>query len=256
MPGNDSPFAPAFPSTDPSVPQRTRDVEAAKALLAEAGVPDGFTVKWNVLRTAEVPDAAAIMKENFREAGINTELVVQDSEQFYGDGQFGSSPWLDATMGTVDYGHRGVPNVFLQAQLTSEGAWNAAHFKNPTYDGLVTEFIAALDVDAQQAVAEQIQELLLDETPTIIPYFYSFLGASQDRAGGRPRDRHEPRVRRSGGLHVLARLRRCERAPRPRSHRRGGESVGSAIHQFGDPTGPVPAHPVRLGARHALPSSA
>ena len=149
-------------------------------------MPDGFTVKWNVLRTAEVPDAAAIMKENFAEAGIKPSLVVQDSEQFYGDGQFGSSPWLDATMGTVDYGHRGVPNVFLQAQLTSEGAWNAAHFKNPTYDGLVTEFTAALDVDAQQAVAKQIQELLLDETPTIIPYFYSFLGASKtDLAGGR-----------------------------------------------------------------------
>jgi peptide/nickel transport system substrate-binding protein len=184
--GNDSPLAPAFPSTDPNVPQRTRDVEAAKSLLAEAGVPDGFKVKWNVLRTAEVPDMAAIMKENFREAGIDTELVVQASEEFYGDGQFGSSPWLDATMGTVDYGHRGVPNVFLQAQLTSEGAWNAAHFKNPTYDGLVTEYTAALDVDAQQAAAGKIQELLLDETPTIIPYFYSYLGANKNNlAGGR-----------------------------------------------------------------------
>jgi peptide/nickel transport system substrate-binding protein len=185
-PGNDSPFASAFPSTDPSVPQRERDVEKAKALLAEAGVPDGFTVKWNVLRTAEVPDMAAILKENFREGGINTELVIQDSEAFYGDGQFGSSPWLDSTMGTVDYGHRGVPNVFLQAQLTSKGAWNAAHFKNPQYDGLVKDYVAALDVGAQQKVAGQIQQLLLDETPTIIPYFYDFLGASSSKlTGGR-----------------------------------------------------------------------
>jgi len=184
--GNDTPFAPAFPSTDPNIPPRERDVEGAKALLAEAGMADGFTVPWNVLRTAEVPDMAAIMKENFREAGINTELVVQDGEQFYGDGQFGSSPWLDATMGTVDYGHRGVPNVFLQSQLTSDGAWNAAHFKNPEYDGLVKDYVAALDVESQQAVAGKIQTLLNDESPTIIPYFYNFLGATSSKlTGGR-----------------------------------------------------------------------
>ena len=198
MAGNDSPFAPAFPSTDPNIPPRERDVEGAKALLAEAGVPDGFTVKWNVLRTAEVPDMAAIMKENFREAGINTELVVQDSEQFYGDGQFGSSPWLDATMGTVDYGHRGVPNVFLQAQLTSEGAWNAAHFKNPTYDGLVKEYVAALDVDVaagrRQARSRAAQRRDADDHPLLLLVPRRHV----DRAGGRPRHGHEPRVRRSG----------------------------------------------------------
>ena len=35
--GNDSPFAPVYPSTDTSVAQRKQDVEKAKALLAEAG---------------------------------------------------------------------------------------------------------------------------------------------------------------------------------------------------------------------------
>ena len=40
-------------------------------------------------------------------------------------------------MGITDYGHRGVPNVLLDAPLHSKGTWNAAHFKNPTYDGLV-----------------------------------------------------------------------------------------------------------------------
>ena len=37
--GNDSPFAPVFPSTDTSVPQRAQDVEQAKQLLSEAGKP-------------------------------------------------------------------------------------------------------------------------------------------------------------------------------------------------------------------------
>ena len=55
--------------------------------------------------------------------------------------------------------------MLLNAPLHSNGAWNAAHFKNPTYDGLVTEYTQALDLGAQQAAAKRIQELLLDETP-------------------------------------------------------------------------------------------
>ena len=36
--GNDSPFAPVFPSTDKSVAQRKQDLEKAKALMQQAGV--------------------------------------------------------------------------------------------------------------------------------------------------------------------------------------------------------------------------
>src|SRR6202008_3561507 len=39
--GNDSPFAPVFPSTNTSVPQRALDVAQAKSLLSAAGHPHG-----------------------------------------------------------------------------------------------------------------------------------------------------------------------------------------------------------------------
>jgi peptide/nickel transport system substrate-binding protein len=182
--GNDSPFAEAFPSTDTSVPQRERDVEKAKQLLAEAGKEGGFSAQWNVLRTSEVPDMAQVMQANFKEAGVDVKLVIQDTDTFYGEAQFGSSPWLDSTMGTVDYGHRGVPNIFLVAPLTSKGTWNSSHFKNPEYDKLVAQYLAALDVDAQREVSGKIQTLLLDETPVIIPYFYDFLAAQRKNVTG------------------------------------------------------------------------
>ena len=41
--GNDSPFAPIFPSTDKSVPQRHIDLPMAKQLLKDAGHPNGFS---------------------------------------------------------------------------------------------------------------------------------------------------------------------------------------------------------------------
>jgi peptide/nickel transport system substrate-binding protein len=108
---------------------------------------------------------------------------VTPAGTYYGDAVFGKSPWLDSVMGITDYGHRGVPNLFLNAQLTSKGVWNAAHFKNPTYDGLVKDYVSALDIQTQQSTAAKIQQLLLDETPNIYAYFYYFLTGTKKNVG-------------------------------------------------------------------------
>jgi peptide/nickel transport system substrate-binding protein len=81
-------------------------------------------------------------------------------------------------MGITDYGHRGVPNVNLAAPLLSNGAWNAAHFRDPAYDKLVADYVAATDLPTQRSIAGKIQTILLDETPLIIPYFYDYLCAT------------------------------------------------------------------------------
>jgi peptide/nickel transport system substrate-binding protein len=185
--GNDSPFAPLYPSTDPSVPQREQDIEQAKQLLADAGMGDGFDVQLDTWNGFEIPDLAQLVKGYAEQIGVNIKLKITDAGTYYGDGVFGKSTWLDSVMGITDYGHRPVPNVYLTAALSGDpkiGVWNSAHFKNQQYDELVTQYVAALDVDSQRAVAKQIQELLLDETPIVFPYFYNFLSAAKPNLQG------------------------------------------------------------------------
>jgi peptide/nickel transport system substrate-binding protein len=177
--GNDSPFAPVFPSTADDVPQRTPDLAQARRLLASAGVPHGFDVTLTTEKYMEIPDLAAIVQNAAKAIGIRVALRIESQAQYYGAGTYGRSDWLDAPLGITDYGHRGVPNVFLNAPLTSGGTWNAAHFRNPQYDRLVSQFSAALDIGRQKQIAAQIQTLLLDETPVIIPYFYDQLIAQR-----------------------------------------------------------------------------
>ena len=87
-------------------------------------------------------------------------------------------------MSLVDYGHRGVPNVFLGAPFltinskTGTGLWNAAHFSNAQYDKLFAQYVAAVDVPTQKSIAGQMETLLLDQTPMIIAYFYNYLTAT------------------------------------------------------------------------------
>jgi peptide/nickel transport system substrate-binding protein len=77
-----------------------------------------------------------------------------------------------------------VPNVLLGAPLLSTGTWNSAHFKNPTYDGLVKQYFGATDLQTQKSVAGQIETLLLDETPVMFLYFYDFLAATKKQLAG------------------------------------------------------------------------
>jgi peptide/nickel transport system substrate-binding protein len=181
--GNDSPFAAVYPSTDPAVPQREKNIAEAKELMAAAGMT-GFETTLTTEKYLEIPDYAVLIQNAVKEIGGNIKVNVLDQGAYYGDAVYGKSPWLDSDMGITDYGHRGVPNVFLSAPLRSDGTWNSAHFKNAEYDTLVSSYIASLDLDSQRTSAGKIQNLLLDETPLLFTYFYDFLTATKKGATG------------------------------------------------------------------------
>ena len=188
--GNDSPFAPVFPSTNTSVAQRVQDVAKAKSLLSAAGHPHGFSTHLVTEQLLEIPDYAQIVKQAATSIGVDIKLTIESSAAYYGKATFGNSDWLDATMSLVDYGHRSVPNVFLTAPLvttdakTGTGPWNAAHFNNTQYDSLVKQYVAAVDLSSQRAIAGKIETLLLAQTPIIYAYFYNYLSASAKNVTG------------------------------------------------------------------------
>jgi peptide/nickel transport system substrate-binding protein len=188
--GNDSPFAPSFPMTDTTVPQRKQDLTRAKELLAQGGMARGFAITLYTQQLQELPQLAQIIKDSAAKIGVDITLDIQTIAGYYGDAEFGKSNWLDGAMSLVDYGARPVPNLFLQAPLqstdpkTGQGSWNAAHFSNATYDSLSRQYVAAVDIAEQRRLATRIQTLLLDETPVVYPYFYDYLAASQKNVFG------------------------------------------------------------------------
>jgi peptide/nickel transport system substrate-binding protein len=188
--GNDSPFAPVFPSTNTSIAQRKQDIAKAKSLLSAAGHSSGFSTQLITEQFLEIPQYAQIVAQEAKAIGVDIKLKVESSAAYYGKATFGNSDWLDATMSLVDYGHRSVPNVFLTAPLvttdakTGTGPWNAAHFSNKQYDSLVKQYVAAVDLSTQRTIAGKIETLLLDQTPIIFGYFYNYLSASAKNVTG------------------------------------------------------------------------
>ena len=57
------------------------DVEKAKQLLADAGLPDGFSVTMDTRNTPEITSMAQAIQQTMGEAGINLELIPGDGQQ-------------------------------------------------------------------------------------------------------------------------------------------------------------------------------
>lgn len=182
--GNDSSFAPIFPSTDTSVPQRKQNIAMAKQLLAAAGHPNGFRTTMFAEINKEVPQLAQAIAADAAKAGVTIDLKVEPQSAYYGKSTFGNSDWLDGTMSLLNYAGRGIPNVVLQATLTTGGVWNAARFRNKAYNTLVKQYVATVDLQTQKQIAGKIQTLLLAQTPVIVPYFTDELNATKSNVHG------------------------------------------------------------------------
>src|SRR6202167_5540975 len=68
--GNDSPFAPVFPSTDTSIPQRAQNIAKAKSLLSAAGHPSGFSTHLTTEQLGEIPSFAQIVARSAKAIGV------------------------------------------------------------------------------------------------------------------------------------------------------------------------------------------
>jgi peptide/nickel transport system substrate-binding protein len=176
--GNDSPFAPVFPSTNTTVAQRAQNIAKAKSLLSAAGHPSGFSTQLIGNDVQEIGEYAQIVAQAAKAIGVNINVKMEASSAYYGKATFGNSDWLDATMSLVDYGHRSVPNVFLTAPLRTinakrgTGPWNAAPL-GTQYSKLAQQCVAAIDLASRKQTLGQIETLLLNETPIIFGYFYN-----------------------------------------------------------------------------------
>ena len=186
--GNDHVIWQGYPYFDSAIPQRERDVERAKALLAEAGAAN-LTATLHAGELQEIPDLAVLLKSQAAEAGITLNVEVESLQTFYGAQWCPAEPADPpcsgaADLGIVDYGHRATPDVYLNAALKSKGIWNSSQYASSEFDAAFGEFQAAVAVDAQKAACTKLETILNRDIPVGVPYFYNYLAGNSNRFTG------------------------------------------------------------------------
>jgi peptide/nickel transport system substrate-binding protein len=187
--GNDHVIAPFYPYFSDTVAQRAQDIEKAKQLLSDAGVPAlSVTLQYGQLN--EIPDLAVLLQSQAAPAGITITPAGQDNGNFYGAAWCpklipGENPCSGAAeFGIVDYGHRASPDVFLNSAFKTAGDWNASQYSSPEFDAAFGEFQSAVGVDAQKTACGKIETILNEDVPAAIPYYYNYLSGNSKKFTG------------------------------------------------------------------------
>ena len=160
-------LAPDMPGADNELNLYPYDVEKAKALLAEAGHPNGFKAK--LVGSGEASNKAAQMiQSDF--AKLNVELDIEMME-------FGAL--LDYLKGDdhelhiMSYGAAGNPdstmsNVFYSKSSAASG--NRAHYASADADKLIDQAKREMDLAKRNAIYKEAQSLIMKDAP-VVPLF-------------------------------------------------------------------------------------
>ena len=172
----DHPIVPSDPLFNSECMPPDYDIDLAKSLLAQAGYPDGITIELHTSTTgggAMVP-LATVMKEKAAPAGINIEIVQVPETGYWSDA------WMVKPFVTVWWGGRPAYEAFSVVYPTGS-AWNESKYSNLELDSLLETAMGQGDLVDQMPTYAQLQCIVVDEVPRIIPVFRPvLLGARLD----------------------------------------------------------------------------
>jgi peptide/nickel transport system substrate-binding protein len=141
-----------------------QDIEKAKALLAEAGYPDGIDIDVHVATLEPTwPTLAVAYQEQAAAAGIRVNVVQAPTDGYW------SEVWMKKDVAATRWNERPADQALHEIYL-STAKWNESYYKDEKLDAMLGDARRELDFDKRKAIYVAAQEHLLETAGTLIPY--------------------------------------------------------------------------------------
>lgn len=145
-----------------------RDVEAAKALIEDAGYTlneEGFyfDLLFTIFDSGSFKDVAYVIQDNLKEIGINVELEVLEM-----------GTWMQRVITDYDFemsmcsGGQGPDISAVRNRCHSKGSLNLSRYNNPELDAALDNGVAVSGVDARKPFYSEAQRILSEDLPMVI----------------------------------------------------------------------------------------
>jgi peptide/nickel transport system substrate-binding protein len=176
-PGN-QPFPPTSPWYDQTNPIQPRDVEAAKALLKEAGL-DGIKMEIQVANNPVQMQLMQVIQAMAAEAGIDISLKATEFATMLQEQSAGN---YEATQ--VGWSGRTDPDGNIHSFMTCAGGLNDAKFCSEEVDALLNKARTSTDQAERKASYDAANAILREELPIIYLYHQTWLWAMSNKVKG------------------------------------------------------------------------
>src|SRR3954447_17690364 len=163
-----------------ALPQRKRDIDAAKQLLADAGKSDLTIDLFAPNDTAGLPEMVQLFAENAKEAGITVNAQVIDGGTYWGD------EYLKRTFAVDYWGTRSFLLQVAAGSLKDTAPFPDDHWppEGSTFLADYNAAVAETDDAKRKVITDKMQKELYDDGGLIIPFFQNLLDAYNSRVVG------------------------------------------------------------------------
>lgn len=175
--GNDQPAVPGTPFAANLSPY-PQDIDKAKALLAEAGYPDGFetTLVTSKARPG-MAESAVVFQEMAKQVGVTVNIEQLPPDSYWAE-------YLNYPLSTTNYPATPSADILLTLSYHSQGPWNESGMQNEKLDQLIEQARAEPDETERQTLYTQVQRIIQEEGGIIVPYFRSAFYAHHSKVQG------------------------------------------------------------------------
>jgi len=163
VPSN-GPISPSSWAYDDTIKPIKRDLDKAKAKLAEGGQASGFTFSFNCDNTPLTIQEAEVVKAQLAEAGITMNVNVLDGARLLAEGN-------GKTFQASTYAWSGRPdpdgNTYQFFHTTPGTSLNWSGFSNPRADELLDQTRVVSDHDQRKKLYSEMIGILREEAPVV-----------------------------------------------------------------------------------------